>query len=173
MQAVIRKAFDVSERNRKDLLNLVAPASGGEKFYAKPDGKWSISQILAHLIQAERTSVDYMQKKVLGIESAGNTGILEEFKFLSLCVSQRLPIKYKAPKILGESDPPALSFSQVVSDWNNVRDELRGLLENIQSHQVRRKIYKHVVVGRLNVVHAVRFFDEHLNHHLPQVKRLL
>jgi hypothetical protein len=173
MDPAIRHAFDVSEKHRENLLKLIAPASADEKYYARPSRKWSISQILAHLIQAERTSLEYMRKKVLGIENAGNTGVIEDAKFLFLIISQRLPLKYKAPKILGGAEPPAMTFPEVTNEWNTVREELRMFLEGIQSHQVRRKLYKHVVVGRLNVVHALRFFDEHLRHHLPQVKRLL
>ncbi len=134
--------------------------------------QWSILQIIAHLITAERLSVLYMQKKILGIGTAGDTGIWEEFKMGLLIISQRLPLKFKAPQAVVKQTTNATSLQQLEEEWNNVRSELQALLETIQPHQRKRKIYKHVVAGKLNAHQALRFFHEHFLHHLPQIQRL-
>lgn len=55
----------------KEMQNLPA-----ELLAASNENRWSILQIIAHLITAERLSVMYMQKKIQGIEDAGDTGLL-------------------------------------------------------------------------------------------------
>ncbi|HRF34344.1 MAG TPA: hypothetical protein PLM56_12645, partial [Cyclobacteriaceae bacterium] len=57
--------------------------------------------------------------------------------------------------------------------WSKTRMELKELLDRISDDQLKRKIYKHPVVGKLNMVQTVRFFREHIIHHTPQIKRLL
>jgi hypothetical protein len=90
-----------------------------------------------------------------------------------LKISQRLPLKYKAPSILAESEAEMLSLAEITARWNMVRNDLRIFLEKWEDRHVKKKIYKHAVSGRLNMVHAVSFFREHAMHHLPQIKRLL
>ena len=173
MHPEILRTFERSEAMRKNLLEMVKPFSQTEKFFGHPDGKWSVSQILAHIVQAESLSLKYMKKKALGINDAGDTGVVEDLKFLILRVSQRLPLRYKAPAVLGESAPPSPDFDTVVNDWDAVRKDLLLFLQGIRPDHVKRKIYKHAVMGRLNVIQAVKFFDEHQIHHRPQIKRLL
>ncbi len=172
MDSKLASVFERAEARRKELLSMVSVLPD-KTFYYAPAQKWSISQILVHLILAEELSLQYIRKKSLGIEQAGNTNILHDLKYQALRISQRLPLKYKAPRVLGESAPSTLPLEQIVGKWDHMRSELRKYLEAMESRHVKRKIYKHAVAGRLNILHAVDFFNEHLNHHLPQIRRLI
>jgi uncharacterized damage-inducible protein DinB len=164
--------FDRAEADRKEILNMISSLTE-EKFSHSQADKWSISQILAHLIAAERLSLQYMKKKTLGINQVDNSGFWEEVKFFFLKISQRLPLKYKAPSVLAENQPPKLSQSEIIEQWDAVRSDLKQFIENWEEKNLKKKIYKHVFSGRLNILHAVGFFREHAIHHLPQIKRLL
>ncbi|HYC86509.1 MAG TPA: DinB family protein, partial [Chryseosolibacter sp.] len=83
MHEKLRQIYQVAEKERLKVLQLVQPLSEEEIRHSPRSGKWSISQILSHIIEAERISISYMQKKILGIEAAGNSGIWEETKFLA------------------------------------------------------------------------------------------
>ena len=172
MNARLRNVFDKAEQERKSVLDLVGSLSD-EKLFAHPEKRWSVSLILTHIIISETMSLQYMKKKSLGIDQLHDSGIAEEIKMIILKISQRLPLKYKAPKIVLERTPPALSLIEIVSQWNNSRVELRSFMESIEPKNIKKKIYKHPVAGRLDVIQAVIFFREHVNHHLPQIKRLL
>ena len=86
MHHLLQTTFVTSESLRKQLLREVEPFSKNEKFFASPEGRWSVSQILSHLIHAERLSLEYMKKKALGIDKAGDTGIAEAIKFNLLLI---------------------------------------------------------------------------------------
>lgn len=172
MDKILAHQFDKLEKQRHQLLDKVRqfPSS----FNHKPDkDKWSVHEILAHLITAEKLSVQYIEKKRQGIDSAGNTGLYEEIKMGVLKITQRMPLKFTAPKPVVAATPSYASIEDLTKDWDTVRENLKQILELIQENQLRKKIYKHIIVGRLNIVHAVKFLQEHVNHHLPQVNRLL
>ena len=162
--------FDEIESSRSDLLDEVSMLS--ETDFAKQgvNGKWSVAQILTHLLTAERLSLNYMKKKSLGVDKLSNSGAYESFKIAALKISQRIPLKYKAPRVLVEHTPPALSRDEAVSQWNVLREELRSFLEAIDVLNVRKKIYKHAIAGRLDVMQAMQFFQEHIRHHYPQIR---
>jgi len=166
------KLFNSLETQRHQLLNLADEAA--DSFDHSPgNNKWSLHQILAHLVAAEKLSIQYLEKKIKGIDEAGDTGIAENLKMLVLKASQRLPLKFNAPQPIVASTVTYNSLEELIKDWDNTRTALKMLLEKIKDNQLKRKIFKHVIVGKLNILQALQFLGEHINHHLPQVNRLL
>lgn len=172
MNTQLHRLFDALEIQRFQLLDRVKKRPA--QFNVKPDhNRWSLHQVLAHLVAAEKLSVFYLRKKIQGIDQAGNTGLIEELKMVVLRISQRLPFKFKAPKPVIETTTAYSSLEALITDWDSTRANLKQLLEQIQDNQLKRKIFKHVIAGKLNIKHAVMFLQEHVAHHLPQVNRLL
>ena len=165
--------FDSLEAQRSKLLGLITDLTH-EQLNTHPEGKWSIAQVLSHLIASEHLSVKYLNKKMLGINEAPNTGLIEELKMIALIVSQRTPfIKFKAPKVLAENTPVYQTAEQLKEAWDKNRIELKKVIARFQDDQLKRKIYKHPVAGMLNIKQALQFFREHITHHTPQIKNLL
>lgn len=174
MHQKLETAISIIEKQRAELMEMIAQLSMEDINRSPRHNKWSISQIISHLIVAERLSINYLKKKIQGVDQAGDSGIAEELKMVILKISQRMPgIRFKAPRQVIENTPYYTDISTLQSEWNSTRNELREFLETIQEHHLKRKIYKHVVVGYLNVLQAVQFFGEHVTHHTPQIKRLI
>jgi uncharacterized damage-inducible protein DinB len=168
----LQRHFDKLEKERFSLMQRVKSLSP-EQFQSAPPGKWSVSHILAHLIAAEQLSVQYMSKKILGIHEAENSGLWEECKSKLLTISQRLPFKFKAPGRVVELTKAQMTFEDIEHLWSHERALLKELLEKIHDDHIRKKIYKHVRAGQLNIQQALIFFRDHIIHHKPQIKRLL
>lgn len=173
MNSKLSSVFRAAEVTRMNMLDLVKNIPD-EQFFRNPrPDKWSISQILTHIILAEKLSLQYMKKKSLGIKDLRSTSVADDLRFLVLKLSQRVPLRYKAPPVLGESAPPIKSFSDISSEWSDERVRLEDFLYVLTDEETRKPIYKHPVAGRFNVIHAVSFFNEHCKHHLPQIKYIL
>jgi uncharacterized damage-inducible protein DinB len=166
------KQFDKLETQRANLLKLVSPLSS-EQLSAHPEGKWSIAQILSHLIASEQLSVKYLNKKILGINESPPTGLKEELVMVMLAFSQRFPFRFKAPKVLVENTTTYQSLDQLKQAWEKTRSEMHEVLNRFNDDQLKRKVYKHPIAGMLNIQQAVQFFHEHITHHTPQIKKLL
>jgi len=172
MNGKFQQILALAEQERLELLKEVSKLPAERLFYRRGT-KWSISQILIHLLTAEKLSLQYMKKKSLGIDSADNAGWWEAAKYFMLKISQRLPLRYKAPPYLSENMPEAFSFHDLSDQWDQHRKELIQFLHSIDEKNINKKIYKHPVAGRLSASQAVSFFRDHIKHHLPQIKRLL
>lgn len=172
MNSRLQSLFDSIETQRYSLLSELKSIPAERLNHHHP-GKWSTNQIISHLISAEQLSVQYIRKKILGIEQASDTGISEELKMILLKVSQRLPFKFKAPKKVIENTAYETDILKLEAQWDSVRADLKEILEQFNEHQIRRGIYRHVRVGMLNIQHALKFFREHVIHHTPQIRRQL
>jgi uncharacterized damage-inducible protein DinB len=146
-----------------------------EQLNRKPSpGKWSISEILSHLIMAERLSVNYIQKKIQGIEKVKDSGLKEEAVMLILKLSQRIEgLKFSAPEYMKENTVVYSDLKTLRIEWIKTREELRLLLNKIEDKYLSRKIYKHAIAGYLNVQHSVIFFHEHVTHHTSQIRKIV
>lgn len=165
-------AFERLENQRQQLLNRLINIPA-DRLHASPPGKWSAIRILTHLLTSEKLSVGYMYKKSLGIETLPDSGMKQVVLSAALKISQRIPLRYKAPKIVEENTPEELSLPELIRQWDEVRNSLKGLLERIGTRHQKRLIFKHPLAGKFNAAQAVDFMYEHVNHHLPQIKRLL
>lgn len=173
MHPSLQHIYKQLEEQRATVLTL-AQALPGEVLHRAPaPGQWSVMQILAHLVTAEKLSLAYLQKKMMGLEEAPDTGWREDLRIVWLKISQRLPLKFKAPGRLVESTPAYTSFEHLRSDWDNVRAQLAEILEQFPENRLKRKVYKHPFAGMLNITQMLIFFREHITHHQPQIRRAL
>lgn len=171
MNPQLNQLFSSLEAQRHHLLEKAKIASA--RFNTSPgNNKWSIHQILAHLVAAEKLSVQYVRKKMQGIDQAKDAGLIESLKMIVLKISQQLPFKFNAPQPVVALTATYSNLDELITDWNNTRITLKNLLEEIRDDQTKRLIFKHPVVGKLDITQALEFMKEHVAHHLPQLKRL-
>lgn len=174
MSTYFQTIFTQLESQRSSIMALVSHLDDHRLNRTPGQGKWSIAQILSHIISAEQLSLRYMQKKILGIEKVKNSGFREEIKMNILKISQRMPgVKFKAPKGVIENTPLYGTLAIISAEWNKTREEMKKFLEAIPEHQVKKLIYKHPIAGYLNAGQGLLFFREHIIHHSPQIKRLV
>jgi len=161
------------EDDRIKLMTELTKTSN-DKLSLKPaKDKWSINEILTHLVTSEQLTIRYLKKKSLGVDQLRNSGVGEKIRYAILKISQRLPLKYNAPKHVLLNTPEPLPFSQLPVIWSATRRDLEVFLDSIAEENVNKLIYKHPVAGRFDVVQCLMFMREHYLHHLPQIKRLL
>src|SRR2546429_9308785 len=120
MEPRLQKLYSKVEDQRRDLLLSLNNLPTEKLNYHLP-GKWSINQIIAHLIAAENLSVKYLNKKILAVNEVEDTGLVEELKMVLLVASQRLPLKFKAPKVVVDQTINETDLSKLVKAWGKTR----------------------------------------------------
>jgi hypothetical protein len=165
---ILEREFEKLEAQRGELL-AKAGATTEMVLTTKPDGKWSVLEILTHIITAEQLSQAYLRKKMQGIESLPEAGFSSWLRSGLLTVSQRLPLKYKAPRRVVENTPEGLPLDEIRKRWDSSRQEYRELLEGFTAATVSKAVYKHPRAGYLNVLQMITFYRDHIVHHRPQI----
>ncbi len=174
MNTTFQPIYNELEHQRSEILNRVKDLTVDKFNYTPSSEKWSVSQILTHILTAEQLSVGYMKKKALGIDQLKNSGTFSSLTLMLLKISQRIPaIKFKAPKVVVTNTPAPLPIAELTSRWEAHRHDLKVFLESIDDRNVKKLIYKHPIAGRLDARQAMIFFHEHIIHHWPQINRLL
>jgi len=152
-----------------DLADKLSPAQLEFKFN---DKEWSILQLLEHLYQIDKITIQFMKKFDFERKNQ-KLGIKQDFYFLLLKIFLLSPIKFKLPSV--ESINPAhkhIEKDQLLKDWKHLRNEFEEFLENFPLEKRYHFIFHHPIVGKLNVAHTVGFLHDHAQHHRRQVEKI-
>ncbi|MBK9730749.1 MAG: DinB family protein [Chitinophagaceae bacterium] len=165
------RQFNALEVSRVKLMDDLKKLEKGSLQFKPNADKWSVNQVLNHLQFSERASITYATKKMQGGKSVHKTGLSATVRSEALSLFLRSGYKWKAPAVLAAASEN-LPFEEVLQRWNETRVQMKSFLENLPEDLISREIYKHPRAGRLNVIQMMQFFQDHFNHHLPQINRL-
>ena len=159
------------ERMDVDRLLLLKRLDGipSEKLAERPGpGKWSVAQVMMHLVVAEESALAYLKKK---LEYGGHrrTGLFAGLRLSLLELAIKLPFRYKAPAIV--ADIPECSCEEANERWAAVRGEMRRTYTELDEAVIDHELFKHPMVGRFELLLGIHFMHTHMTRHLGQIER--
>lgn len=172
MNQKIQPVWNKLEQQRSDLFDFLEKQDPSV-FNLKPaPDKWSVNQNVLHLIEAESASLAYMKKKLSFGSDLPKAGFQSKMRRLALRVVFALPLKYKAPKILGVM-PDDLSFDDLKKRWVALRIEYKSFLAGMSESIIEAELWRHQIAGKMNILQMIDFFEDHVNRHRGQIERTL
>lgn len=168
----VLEAFDSLEFQRVQLEERLNKMDDNLFFIPQGQGKWSINQVLAHLSNSEFGTLRYIQKKMLGIDSLGETslGARLRSKLLKLLLDSQL--KFKMPKQLPEPSKE-ISYKELKDQFAKNRLALKELIESFPEESLGKLIFRHPFAGRFSLHQTIGFLEDHYNHHIQQIDRII
>ena len=168
----IQSYFESLEKKRYELFEELEKINN-QKLNLKPNpDKWSIIQVMHHLIKSEQLSVIYIKRKISNKSLLENSNIKSKINAFALKWGLNLPLKFKAPTNV--SDVPDLdTFENVKLKWDKVRNSFSSIINDTSTEVLTKNIFRHPIAGRMNMIGTIEFFDSHFKHHHKQIKALL
>ena len=160
-----------------DLTSLLTYVEGYDQEVlnqAPEEDKWSVQQIMNHLILSEKYSLGYCKKKLSfepKLKKAGLGSTLKEWLVRSYFI---LPLKLEAPKGIDTSALPKVdTIENIKNTWHKNREQMKQFLETVDARYLDREVYKHPFAGRLTLKAMLVFFTAHFRHHRKQIQKAL
>ena len=162
----IRK-LDEIDRQLEVLLHLCSSLDATH-LHAKPNNQWSPAQIIQHLYLAENGTLGYMEKK--SQRPVAKTGLGSAIRSMLLTRALRnKKKKYRAPGVIGSPDDRP-DFAAVAQSYRQVRADMRRFITDMNDDLADKAIFKHPVIGPINLTQTLSFLQEHMARHADQVK---
>lgn len=162
--------MDRIEQVRSSLIEKVKHLDNEQLTLAPSEGKWSILQIIEHLVLAER-------------DVLGNPSIIERRKpyqqnwknvfgyyivigILRSIIKVPVPTRSMIPR--GKK-----SLEELIADWDENHAALKTHLK-LEAEGKRNGVYfKHPVSGPVTTKQALTMLEVHLNRHIKQINAIL
>ena len=160
------RAFNETRGALLDEMDALDPA----KLVARPlAGKWSILEIVEHLVLAERSVLQGLPEpsELAERERRGKHRFL--FPIVMLVLKYGIPVPVPSPDMVPQG---RRSLPELRRMWDENQEWLRGYVRSLDSRGFRRAVFEHPVAGPLSVEQAVRMDQVHLDCHIRQIRRL-
>ena len=171
MNKTFQKRFNHLQDLLKQYEDELKPISYEQANKKPENGGWSIAEVVYHMSHTEKTINQYIQKKLIKPEESKPAGIKSWYRASLLRYALRSSRKFKAPKVLDEPAGP-YEPNVLLSEWKIVRATLGQTFSSVAENHVSRQLFKHPVVGKINLSQTLGFMGDHMLRHLHQIRRL-
>ena len=174
MRKSIENQLNTLDEELKLLLRDLKRFSDSDLNWQPKEGKWSVLQVMQHLMRAELLSQQYVQKKLSFDPKLKRAGVLGALRIALIKAYMKSPIKVKAPvKVSEEYFPENAAFWDLVKQWNSQREELRSYLGSLPDELFKKGIFKAPFGGRLSLGGMLSFHIDHFRRHRKQIEKVL
>ena len=170
MHANIQEKQDNLIKKRKDLLQQLAPLSGEVLSFKAAQDNWSIIEVIEHLVMVEEDFFNQLSTNVPASMLDPESRTPEKYQTVINIMKRDIPVD-----VPDESVKPHghLTLDELLSQWDEVRNNLIGSLDDLTSENRDDLIYRHPYGGPLNIAEALNFIDVHFDNHRRQIDRIL
>ncbi|HEY4651297.1 MAG TPA: DinB family protein [Pontibacter sp.] len=158
------------EKSRNKLLKDLQSIDNTQLNTPSAEGKWSIGQILAHLLQVEQVTISSIQHK-LQQEELHTVSLKNKVRAVLLKLALNSGMKFKAPPAVA-TVPTIVSLEQIQQQWDETRYKLEDLLTELPPALLDKCLFRHPYAGMLTISQTLTFLQDHFNHHLHQIQHL-
>ena len=170
MRRELLEKLEGMDRRRCALLDEVETLDP-ERLSTRPlPGKWSILEIIEHLVVAESEILENLPDPSHLTERTRNLKSRFTYPIVMFVLRYRIPVKVPSRRMIphGKTSLVALRHR-----WDESQGWFKSYIESLQEADFARTIFQHPVAGPLNVVQTVRMGELHLEIHARQIKKLL
>ena len=172
MSIALAEKYQEIETIKNKFLQKVANLNAEQLNKVAVNGGWSAGQTLYHCAFAESGTIIVMQKNLAENKVQLQSNIGSVFRNILLVVLLKLPIKFKAPKVVS-SVPEHVSIKEIQDYFAKNTNDFKQLLINLPLELEDKYIFKHPRSGWFNIQQVLHFVSEHYAHHERQLDEVL
>ena len=152
--------FDQLEKLPNDLLNN------------QNNNSWSITQHLYHTWLAETSTEQYIRTKTKYPDLLKKMSFAVYLRTSLLRFFLKLGVRVKAP-VSTSTFPEKIDLKILNSQWSDSRKSFQNLINSLEEKKLNNKaIFRHPLMGRLNMKLTLYFFNFHFKHHQKIINNL-
>ena len=165
-------ALVASVEETRDAVVAAATAVSDEQAAFRPDGGWSIAEVIEHLYRAELTGIARMWQASAGVRAGRrwDGALPHRGKRIEQVVEETWKAKETAPPAAtpGGDGPLRLWVMAFLS----LRDLLAGLERQLDGLPLDDVVFPHPLSGPLDARQRLEFLRYHMERHISQIQRI-
>ncbi len=168
----LQRRFERLEKTRTDFLERVQSLRPEQRAFSPNDRSWSLLQVIEHLIISEEQTTHIVEKQLANPKLPDRGRWHAPIRMATMKLVMRLPLKFKIPtdRVAPSQSP---DFTQLKARWDAVRQQMQRILVSVQKPQRHLPVFRHPFFGHMDVEQVLLFLQEHFDHHMQQVRRIV
>jgi len=160
------QTFDDTRRRLLDEMAALDPAL----LVAKPiPGKWSMIEIVEHLVLAERAVFKGLPDPSRLVENRRDLGHRGRYLLVMFILTSSIRVRVPSPAMVPQGDRGLAELRRL---WDESQRWLRSCIAHLGPGAGGKAVFEHPIAGPLTVSQAVRMGQVHVEGHVRQIRRL-
>ena len=160
------QAFNDKRRALLDEMGGLDPAT----LVAKPlAGKWSILEIIEHLVLAERAVLQGLPDPSRLREQERRLKHRISYVIVMFVLKYGIPVQVPSSAMIPQGNR---SLGELHRLWDESQEWLRAYMDHLDPRGFREAVFGHPVAGPLSVEQALHMGQVHFDSHVRQIRRL-
>jgi uncharacterized damage-inducible protein DinB len=170
----IARQFQRMEVKKQKLFSQISDLSMNA-YLQNPDVRsWSAAQIINHLYRSEMLSLGYLKKKMSYPETIPTYSWMSWRSYYFAHIMLLSPWKVNAPPGIDMWKIDEVLLPDTLNEeWNKLRTEMKTYLSETFPAFGNMLVYNHPFAGRMTMEQMLMFFNDHIDHHARQLRRVL
>lgn len=170
MKTQLLKQIESLDIDRKALVDELRQFSMDTLARKPGENRWSILEIVEHMVLAERTILKNLPDSELTTEGSQSLKSRVLYPVIVFVLSRRIPVKVPSRSMLPKGES---SLEELCGRWDENFNWLKSHLEGLGPGGHRQTIFSHPVVGPIDTAQAVKMARLHFDTHRRQIRTLL
>jgi hypothetical protein len=166
----IQEQYDSLKLKLEALLQHLDSLSGEElSFKAGPD-KWSIVEVVEHLVIAEEDLLKQLSTNIPASTLDPEAKTPEKHQTVIKVMERDIEVD-----VPHESLEPhgRIALDDLLNQWDDIRKKLPGLLAEVEPEKKDDPVFRHPYGGPLDIADTLQFFEVHFDNHMRHIDRIL
>lgn len=172
MKSIYKLKFNTLEKSLKDLFSELDKIDKTHLIQKSSEEKWSIIQILQHLLKSEQLSVISIKHTISKDKKIKESNIMSYLRGIVLKLALNTNFKFKALQNVSELSNN-VNLDDIKTKWAKVRKTLREIIETTDVQILKSDIFAHPLAGKMNLNAAINFMQAHFDHYKKQIYKYL
>jgi hypothetical protein len=100
-----------------------------------------------------------------------NADVKSWIRYVLVSLALKYRKKIKAPRQVAPP-PDKLNPAEVKKEWDQLRLTWLKTLQQMHPEMINKSIFRHPLAGDMSIGHTLGFMNEHIKHHMAQIKRI-
>lgn len=162
--------FKRYDQSRRALLEELATLPPGKLTEIDGPGKWSILQVVQHIIRAESTVLQNRPNPSLLVHK--NPNLRDHFGYLAVLFVLLFDIPVPVPGSGMAPNDNETTLKELKNEWDRNIGWLKDYLNHLTATAAKHAVFSHPVTGPLTPARALQIAQLHLNTHRRHIARI-
>ncbi len=163
----IQKKFAALESRRKKILNQLKTLPQNHLAVKPGSDKWSIIEVIQHLVLVEQQIVTQADRKPLNLDSSPTARSREALEMVIEILEK--DIRVDVPSASMEPDGQ-ITLAALRTQWKESRVQLCRFFQHLNKESVDAAVFSHPVAGSLNALDMLDLANVHTDYHMRQIE---
>lgn len=169
MRNQVQKKFAALEQRRKKILDRLASLSQDRLNYKVDPDKWSIIEVIEHLVLVEQEMVNQASIRGPRPQSAHAPQSREALEMVLEILERDVRVPVPAA---GMEPDGQIRLEILQKQWTQAREQLREFFLSLPPEKGNALIFSHPVAGALSVLDMLDLANVHADYHIRQIERI-